>query len=113
MALDAIVRHRVAATIVFLIIFPWLVPYQALAINILIWGLFALGFALPVSVKQRPLSADGEFGSETDKAVRLFQRQQGLAADGIAGQAGPQSQAALREVEDAYQALMIVAVKPG
>ncbi|MER8441605.1 intradiol ring-cleavage dioxygenase [Mesorhizobium sp. M1066] len=35
------------------------------------------------------------------------------AADGIARQAGPQSQAALRELEDAYQALMIVAVKPG
>ena len=36
-------------------------------------------------MKQRPLLADGEFGSETDKAVRLFQRQQGLGADGIAG----------------------------
>ncbi|RUZ74458.1 protocatechuate dioxygenase [Mesorhizobium sp. M7A.F.Ca.US.006.01.1.1] len=35
------------------------------------------------------------------------------AADGIARRAGPQSQAALRELEDAYQALMIVAVKPG
>lgn len=35
------------------------------------------------------------------------------ASDGIARQAGPLSQAALREVEDAYQALMIVAVKPG
>ena len=55
------------------------------AVRCLQLGLFALGFALPVSVKQRPLLADGEFGSETDKAVRLFQRQQGLAADGIAG----------------------------
>ncbi len=27
-------------------VFPWLVPYHALAINILIWGLFALGFNL-------------------------------------------------------------------
>src|SRR3954470_465395 len=42
----AIVRHRVAATIAFLIVFPWLVPYHTLAINILIWGLFALGFNL-------------------------------------------------------------------
>ena len=39
-------RHRVAATILFLMVFPWLVPYHALAINILIWGLFALGFNL-------------------------------------------------------------------
>jgi hypothetical protein len=35
------------------------------------------------------------------------------ASDGIARQAGPLSQVALREVADAYQALMIVAVKPG
>ncbi|MBB6410255.1 intradiol ring-cleavage dioxygenase [Mesorhizobium sangaii] len=35
------------------------------------------------------------------------------ASDGIARHAGPLSQAALREVEDAYQALMIVAVQSG
>lgn len=35
------------------------------------------------------------------------------AGDGIARQAGPLLRAALHEVEDAYQALMIVAVKPG
>jgi len=34
------------------------------------------------------------------------------AGDGIASQAGPLSQAALREVADAYQALMIIAVRP-
>ena len=45
-SIELIVRHRVAATLVFLIVFPWLVPYHALAINILIWGLFALGFNL-------------------------------------------------------------------
>lgn len=45
-AVDAIARHRVAATVAFLVVFPWLVPYHALAINILIWGLFALGFNL-------------------------------------------------------------------
>ncbi|UVK39224.1 intradiol ring-cleavage dioxygenase [Mesorhizobium sp. AR10] len=35
------------------------------------------------------------------------------ARDGIARQAGPASQAALREVTDAYQALLVVAVKAG
>ena len=45
-ALDAIARHRVLATVLFLVVFPWLVPYHALAINILIWGLFAVGFNL-------------------------------------------------------------------
>jgi protocatechuate 3,4-dioxygenase beta subunit len=35
------------------------------------------------------------------------------AGDGIARQAGPLSQAALREKADAYQALMIIAVKAG
>ncbi|MER9557298.1 MULTISPECIES: intradiol ring-cleavage dioxygenase [unclassified Mesorhizobium] len=35
------------------------------------------------------------------------------ARDGIARQAGPLSQAALREMADAYQALMVVAVKAG
>ena len=39
-------RHRVAAVIAFLIVFPLLMPYQALAINILIFGLFAVGFNL-------------------------------------------------------------------
>ncbi len=38
--------HRVAAVIAFLLVFPLLVPYQALAINILIFGLFAVGFNL-------------------------------------------------------------------
>lgn len=39
-------RHRVAAVIAFLVVFPLLMPYQALAINILIFGLFAVGFNL-------------------------------------------------------------------
>ncbi len=39
-------RHRVAAVILFLLVFPLLMPYQALAINILIFGLFAVGFNL-------------------------------------------------------------------
>jgi branched-chain amino acid transport system permease protein len=44
--LDSIRRHRVAAVIAFLLVFPLLMPYQALAINILIFGLFAVGFNL-------------------------------------------------------------------
>ena len=41
-----IAKHRVLATVVFFAIFPWLMPYQSLAINILIYGLFAVGFNL-------------------------------------------------------------------
>ena len=43
---EAVRRHRVAAVIAFLLVFPLLMPYQALAINILIFGLFAVGFNL-------------------------------------------------------------------
>lgn len=43
-AAGLIARHRVAAMIGFFLVFPWLVPYKALAINILILGLFAVGF---------------------------------------------------------------------
>jgi len=43
---SAITRHRVAAVIVVLMMFPWLMPYEALAINILIFGLYAVGFNL-------------------------------------------------------------------
>jgi branched-chain amino acid transport system permease protein len=43
---DLIARHRVAAVLVFLLFFPLLMPYQALAVNILIFGLFAMGFNL-------------------------------------------------------------------
>lgn len=38
--------HRVLATVVFFAAFPWLVPYHSLAINVLIYGLFAVGFNL-------------------------------------------------------------------
>jgi len=44
--LQGIVRHRVAATLLFFAVFPWLVPYHSLAINILIFGLYAVGFNL-------------------------------------------------------------------
>ena len=43
---NAIARHRVAAVLLFLLIFPLLMPYEALAVNILIFGLFAVGFNL-------------------------------------------------------------------
>jgi branched-chain amino acid transport system permease protein len=39
-------RHRVLLTLAFLVIFPWIAPYQALATNIVIFGLYALGFNL-------------------------------------------------------------------
>jgi branched-chain amino acid transport system permease protein len=39
-------RHRVALAIVFLIFMPWMLPYEALAVNILIFGLYAVGFNL-------------------------------------------------------------------
>lgn len=45
-ALNAIARHRVASVVVFLIVFPWFMPYEALAINVLIFGLYAVGFNL-------------------------------------------------------------------
>lgn len=45
-AFRTIAKHRVLATILFFGIFPWLMPYQSVAINILIYGLFAVGFNL-------------------------------------------------------------------
>ena len=44
--LDAVAKHRVLATLAFFAVFPWLMPYQSLAINILIYGLYAVGFNL-------------------------------------------------------------------
>ena len=46
-ALFALVtRHRVAAVLLALLLFPLVMPYQALAVNILIYGLYAVGFNL-------------------------------------------------------------------
>ena len=39
-----IARHRVLVSTAFLAIFPFIMPYEALAINILIFGLFAMGY---------------------------------------------------------------------
>jgi branched-chain amino acid transport system permease protein len=43
---NAVARHRVASVLLFLLVFPLLMPYHALAVNILIFGLFAVGFNL-------------------------------------------------------------------
>ena len=45
-AIERIREHRMAATLVFLMVFPFLMPYETLAINILIFGLYAVGFNL-------------------------------------------------------------------
>ena len=39
-------RHRVAAVLAFLLIMPLAMPYHALAVNVLIFGLYAVGFNL-------------------------------------------------------------------
>jgi branched-chain amino acid transport system permease protein len=39
-------RHRVGAVLAFLLVMPLLLPYDALAVNILIFGLYAVGFNL-------------------------------------------------------------------
>jgi branched-chain amino acid transport system permease protein len=44
--IQLITRHRVAAVLLFLLVFPLIMPYDALAVNILIFGLFAVGFNL-------------------------------------------------------------------
>ena len=43
---DLIARHRVVAALLLLLVFPLIMPYEALAINILIFGLYAVGFNL-------------------------------------------------------------------
>ena len=39
-------RHRAALASIFVLVFPLVMPFTALAVNILIYGLFALGFNL-------------------------------------------------------------------
>ena len=39
-------RHRVAAVLAFLLMMPLAMPYHALAVNVLIFGLYAVGFNL-------------------------------------------------------------------
>jgi|SRR5450830_69546 len=42
----ALARQRVAATVLVLLTLPWILPNQSLAVNILIYGLYAAGFNL-------------------------------------------------------------------
>ncbi len=44
--LDFSSDHRVLLAVAFLIAFPWFAPYEALAVNILVFGLFAVGYNL-------------------------------------------------------------------
>ena len=39
-------RHRVVSALLFLLVLPFLMPYDALSVNILIFGLYAVGFNL-------------------------------------------------------------------
>jgi branched-chain amino acid transport system permease protein len=41
-----VARHPVLSFFVFFAVFPWVVPYRSLATQVLIYGLFALGFNL-------------------------------------------------------------------
>ncbi len=43
---DLAMRHRVLLASIFVLIFPFVMPFTALAVNILIYGLYALGFNL-------------------------------------------------------------------
>ena len=43
---NALARHRVLSVAIALMILPFVMPYEALAINILVFGLFAMGFNL-------------------------------------------------------------------
>lgn len=57
--------------------------------------------------------SDQIFASVPPYAERAGKRDTSNARDGIARRAGPLAQAALREAADAYQALLVVAVKSG
>src|SRR5688572_11376385 len=48
-------------------------------------ALVAVSIPLPRSTKDQSALPDGIFGTETDGAVRTFQRSQGLKIDGIVG----------------------------
>jgi len=43
---DLVTRHRALLASLFVLVFPLVMPFTALAVNILIYGLFALGFNL-------------------------------------------------------------------
>jgi hypothetical protein len=54
-------------------------------VAILQQALLDLGFAMPVSTRARGGLPDGIYGAETEAAVRAFQHQNQLLADGVAG----------------------------
>lgn len=54
-------------------------------VAILQQALLDLGFAMPVSTRARGGLPDGIYGAETEAAVRAFQHQHQLLADGVAG----------------------------
>jgi branched-chain amino acid transport system permease protein len=45
-AMETGARYRVLLAVAFLAILPWIAPYEALAVNILVFGLFAVGYNL-------------------------------------------------------------------
>ena len=45
-AIALVAKYRVASVLIFLLLFPLIMPYEALALNILIFGLYAVGFNL-------------------------------------------------------------------
>ena len=44
--IEAGAKYRVPLAIAFLAVLPWVAPYEALAVNILVFGLFAVGYNL-------------------------------------------------------------------
>ncbi|MBL8796715.1 MAG: peptidoglycan-binding protein [Planctomycetia bacterium] len=55
------------------------------AVAIVQQSLVDLGFDMPITTKNGLSLADGIFGQETLRIVKLFQTQNGLTADGIVG----------------------------
>jgi len=55
------------------------------AVAIVQQSLVDLGFAMPITTKKGSSLADGIFGQETFRVVKLFQTKNGLTADGIVG----------------------------
>jgi len=54
-------------------------------VQIMQQSLLELGYSMPLTTKNGTTDPDGIFGQETLRSVQKFQRDQGLAADGIAG----------------------------
>jgi peptidoglycan hydrolase-like protein with peptidoglycan-binding domain len=48
-------------------------------------GFVELGYPMPISTGNGSKPADGIYGKETGEILKRFQRDQGLAADGLAG----------------------------